>query len=84
METTCSAVLDSGCAETCSGEEWLKIFLDTLSEEELDQVPFDDNDRRFKFGSGDPIQSTKSVTLRCHIAVENVNIKCSTVLARVG
>ena len=59
-ETVCSAILDSGCTETCCGEGWLEVFLDTLSEEELKQVQYHDDNRRYKFGSVDPISSTKS------------------------
>ena len=61
----------------------MEVFLDTLSEEELKQVQYHDNNRRYKFGSGDPISSTKAVTIPCHIAGKNVNIKCSIVAARV-
>ena len=82
-ETTCSAVLDSGCTNTCCGEAWLEVFLDTLTEEELKQVEYHDENRRYKFGSGDPITSTKSVTLPCQIAGKNVKIECSVVSARV-
>ena len=82
-ETMCSAILDSGCTETCCGEGWLEVYLDTLSEEELKLVQYHDNNRRYKFGSGDPICSTKSVTIPCQIAGKNVNIECSIVSARV-
>ena len=37
-ETDGSAVLDSGCTNTCCGEGWLEVYLDTLSEEELKKV----------------------------------------------
>ena len=36
-ETLILAVLDSGCTKTVCGEEWLKCYVDSLSEEEKQQ-----------------------------------------------
>ena len=39
-KTLILAVLDSGCTKTVCGEEWLKCYVDSLSEEEKQHKKF--------------------------------------------
>ena len=82
-ETECTGVLDTACTKTCCGEGWLACYLDTLTELERELVEYGSSDRRYKFGSGDPVAAIKSVTFPCVIAGVNVKIEANVVPSRV-
>ena len=82
-ETDCAAILDTACTRTVCGEGWLSCYLDTLTEEEASKVVYTSTSRRYKFGSGDPVEATKAVTFPCSIAGVNVNLSSNIVPSRI-
>ncbi len=78
-ETINSAVLDSGCSSTVTGETWMKCYLDTLSEDKLKQVIHCESDTMFKFGGGRRLKSKEKVTFPCEIAGVKCNITTDVV-----
>ena len=82
-ETDCTAILDTACTRTCCGEGWLSFYLDTLTEEELSQVEYSDVSRRYKFGSGEPVEAKKAVTFPCSLAGVDVRLTANIVQSRV-
>ena len=65
-----SAVLDSGCSATVAGEDWLKNYLDSLNQEELElaDVEKEENDTIFKFSGGRRLISKGRWIIPCTIA----------------
>ena len=82
-ESDSTAILDTACTRTVCGEPWLDLYLDTLTEEELSNVEYSDTSRKYKFGSGDPVEATKAVTFPCSIAGVDVKLKANIVSSRV-
>ena len=67
-----SAVLDSGCSATITGDDWLKNYLDSLNQEELAEVEKEKSDTIFKFSGGRHLISKGRWILPCTIA----RVKC--------
>ena len=44
------ALLDSACTKTVCGETWMKVYLDTLDENDMKLVEISDS--KFTFGDG--------------------------------
>jgi hypothetical protein len=82
-ETDCAAILDTACTRTCCGEGWLSCYLDTLTEDELSKVEYSDTSRRYKFGSGEPVEANKAVTFPCSMAGVDVRLTANIVPSRV-
>ena len=57
------AVLDRGCKKTVHGEEWLKCFVDSLSEEEKHNIKSFKSNTEFKFGDGRIVTSEKCISI---------------------
>ena len=51
-ETLNCAVLDSGCSKTVCAVAWLECYLETLNNEELEEVTEEESCSSFKFGDG--------------------------------
>ena len=60
-ETLGYAVLDTACTRTITGEIWLQVYLDTLSESDKQLVKTFNSNRKFCFGDSTPVKSTKCV-----------------------
>lgn len=73
-ETLSAAVLDSGCSKTVCGESWLKEYLETLSDNELNHVTESQSNTIFKFGDGNEMRSIKQMKLPARIGDTNINI----------
>ena len=59
-ETLGAAVADCGAANTCTGQKWLELYIDSLSKEDSELVTFRESDKSYKFGVG-PLQKAISV-----------------------
>ena len=46
------AILDTGCANTVCGEEWMNKFIEKLSDEERERMTIESSDQSFTFGDG--------------------------------
>ena len=82
-ETLNLAVLDSGCTKTVCGEEWLKCYIDSLSEEEKKKIQSYKSNNEFKFGDGKNVTSEKCVSIPCKIAGTNVNVETDVVKSEI-
>ena len=52
-----AAIIDSGCARACGGQQWTEDFLKTLSDRDWSKVVTRNSDARFKFGHGQSVNS---------------------------
>ena len=73
-ETFNMALLDSGCTKTVCGESWLKFYIETLSEEEVACIKFEESDSTFKFGDSKLIKANRRVTIPTVIAGTSVDL----------
>ena len=78
-ETIGSVLLDSGCSKTVCGETWLKSFMDTLTTTEKSKIVVEESTAAYRFGDGERMKATKSVTLPCIMAGKHINLKSDVV-----
>ena len=50
QDLKCHAVLDSGCSSNVAGKQWIKCFIDSLSEDKISQIKEYRGHKIFKFG----------------------------------
>ena len=82
-ETLNLANLDSGCTETICREEWLRCYIDTLSEREQKEIKNVKSRTEFKFGDGKSISSERCVSIPCKIAGKSVIIETDVVKSEI-
>ncbi|KAK4327405.1 hypothetical protein Pmani_002070 [Petrolisthes manimaculis] len=51
-ETICYAVLDTACSSTVCGVDWLRAYIQTLSEDEKSSIQEESSEATFRFGDG--------------------------------
>ena len=56
-EASDSVVLDTGCSATVCGNEWLEMYLSSLSEEQRSEIRMNPSNKMFKFGAGGKVPS---------------------------
>ena len=66
-ETIGCGILDSACVKTVSGEEWINIYLESLSVQERKLVTSTPASGKFRFGDGPVIYSNRILNLPVHI-----------------
>ena len=59
------AVLDSGCANSVTGENWFKEYEKQLSETDAKAIRIAPSDEFFTFGDGKKVKSMRKVTFPC-------------------
>ena len=59
------AIIDTGCANTVCGEEWMNKFIEKLSDEERERMTIESSEQSFTFGDGVPVPSLRRVTMPC-------------------
>lgn len=57
------AVIDSGCTKTCAGQRWFEAYLETLSDEERNEIQTMETNAGFRFGDNPPVIATEKVLL---------------------
>ena len=62
------ALLDSGCANTVCGEDWLSNLLSNLSDLDRALVRESPSDQPFTFGNGKTFRSGRKITFPCYIS----------------
>ena len=82
-ETLNLVVLDSRCTKTVRSEEWLKCYVDSLSEEEKYNIKNFQSNTEFKFGDGKIVTSEKCISIPCKIAGEQVNVVTDVVKSEI-
>ena len=75
----CRAVLDTGCNTTVCGREWLNIYLDSLTNEEKEEVEVEDSSMSFKFGDNKPTLSSKKYTLPAIVCNRKISVVAEVV-----
>ena len=78
-EASKMAVIDSACASSVAGEQWLKQYLDCLPAEDRVKVQQDPSGKIFKFGGGTRLVSETVYTIPGSIAGKPVFIKTDVV-----
>ena len=73
-ETFGCGILDSGCSKNVCGVVWLDSYLDTLNDEDLKLVRYEESDATFKFGNPTIYSSIHKVTFPGKIGSRNVDI----------
>ena len=59
------AVLDSGCANSVTGEDWFKEYEKQLSEKDRESIQIAPSDEQFTFGDGKKVKSMRKATFPC-------------------
>ena len=75
-ETLNKAVIDSGCTKTVAGERWFDAYLETLSDDERNDIQTMDSKAQFRFGDSPPVTAIKKVLLPMKLS--NVNLLLET------
>ena len=78
-QSKCGAVLDTGCATTVCGEQWLQSYVSTSSDFERAQIKEEDSSSTFTFGDGNTQSSVKRMILPCWIGKLNATIMTDVV-----
>ena len=73
------ALLDSACTKTVCGETWMKVYLDTLDENDMKLVETLHSDSKFRFGDGIEVKSTKLMKIPATIGKKKVMINTDVV-----
>ena len=77
------ALLDSGCSSTVCGEDWLNVYVDTLTAEKKDSVLKSPSQKVFKFGDGPKVHSLGRYRIPCVIAGKLCYLNLDKVPSRV-
>ena len=72
-------ILDSACTRTVTGETWLNVYLDTLSDSDRASVKWSKADTKFRFGDGIEVKSVKEIEFPVIIGKKRVRIKANVV-----
>ena len=62
-ETIGCAVLDSGCSRNVCSDKWLHCFIQSLDEEEQNQIKYKDSNKKFRFGDNSVHHSMTTATI---------------------
>lgn len=73
------AVLDTGCNITVCGKQWLKVYLESLDDEEMRAVFRSESYVRFKFGDNVATVSRQQYVLPATVCNKRVQIKTEVV-----
>ncbi|CAL4065493.1 unnamed protein product, partial [Meganyctiphanes norvegica] len=73
------AVLDSACTRTVTGETWLSVYLDILSDSDRASVKWSKVDTKFRFGDGIEVKSVDELEFPVIIGAKRVMIKANVV-----
>ena len=62
-ETLGKGIVDSGSPETCSGDDWVNIYIESLSSHDRKVVVSEPAEAKFRFGAGPIVRSNRVVLL---------------------
>ena len=66
-ESISYAILDTACSSTVCGVDWLKSYIQTLSEEEKMKIEEEESETTFRFGDGNMYKSLSKVKFPVNI-----------------
>ena len=78
-ESLSAGILDCGASHTVCGKTWLNCYLESLDVDQAAQVGYDQSSRAFKFGDGQLVRATHSVTFPAFIGDQSVFISSDVV-----
>jgi len=78
-ETINYAILDTACSSTVCGIDWLKSYIQTLSEDEKLRIEENESETTFKFGDSNVFKSMKKVKFPVNIIGDRANITADVV-----
>lgn len=67
-ETSNHAVVDTACNKTVAGQIWIDLYLDSLDDNNRDQITYSHSDSVFRFGGDRVLRSLGKITFPCSIA----------------
>ena len=67
-ETLGKGIVDSGSPETCAGDDWINIYIESLSSHDRKSVRSDQAEASFRFGAGPVVKSNRVVHLPVYIS----------------
>lgn len=73
------AILDTACSSTVCGQEWLKAYVNTLSETARGKIESKHSSKKFKFGGGEVLQSRGQYSIPACLAGKPVRINTDVV-----
>ena len=82
-ETFNMGVIDSGCTKTVAGENWLRDYLDTLSDSEAARIEYCDSKALFRFGDSEPVSSQKKALIPMKMGGKNIMLATEIVSSDV-
>ena len=66
-ETIGCGIIDSGCNKTVAGQDWIDLYMDTLSSRDKNAVTETISHASFRFGDGPIVISSRLVTLPVYV-----------------
>jgi len=72
-------ILDSACSSTLCGRKWLDAYLDSLGEELIGEVEYNNSEKMFVFGGGAPVSSLATCRIPAYLAGAMVTITVDVV-----
>ena len=81
-ESSCAALLDSGCSKTVCGEYWYDNYVGSISDYDQSCVKEEPSKASFTFGDGSSEKSLKRTQIPCYIGgkrcfIETDVVKCN-------
>lgn len=73
-ESISYAILDTACSSTVCGTDWMKSYIQTLSEEEKSRIVEEESGTTFRFGDGNVYKSMKKVKFPVNIIGDRVYV----------
>ena len=79
VESSASAILDSGASANVAGVDWFESYVDGLSEKQLQDIKYYDSESTFRFGSGVSYKSLYKAEIPAMIGSKRVLISTDVV-----
>lgn len=78
-ESISYAILDTACSSTVCGTDWMKSYIQTLSEEEKSRIVEEESGTTFRFGDGNVYKSKKKVKFPVNIIGDRAYVTADVV-----
>ena len=82
-ENTDTAILDTGCARSASGEDWMKAHIDNLSQEDRLDIKRKEGKSHFRFGNGKSFKSKELLILPVYFGEHRAMMAIDVVEAKI-
>ena len=82
-ENTDTAILDTGCARSASGEDWMKAHINNLSQEDRLDIKRKEGKSHFRFGNGKSFKSKELLILHVYFGEHRAMMAIDIVEAKI-